>query len=236
MRTIICALCLLFIFSHPILAEDLFVEVIEDTLIIHNTQVREHCAFTPELITRISDDTLIFIEKDTFPNMATCVCNFDFHVSLTGLQNGEYILCLYRQYSAEFMDPTKLYFISSIPVNMQTPPKGPITRSTSVRPCYEISGVESGEIHTVSELDLENYPNPANPVTVFSYNLPGSGHVQLEIIDITGRLITTLVAGNLSSGPHRIAYHTNTLASGVYICRLIFDHKTIRTRRFTVLR
>lgn len=71
-----------------------------------------------------------------------------------------------------------------------------------------------------------NYPNPFNPSTIISYNLDISGHVQLRVYDILGRVIAVLVDEAQSQGEHNINFDVsrisgvNTLASGVYFYRL----------------
>ncbi|HQF42810.1 MAG TPA: hypothetical protein PK073_07830, partial [Ignavibacteriaceae bacterium] len=55
------------------------------------------------------------------------------------------------------------------------------------------------------EYSLEqNYPNPFNPTTTIRYDLPKDGLVQLEIFDIIGRKITTLVNSHQSAGRYEV--------------------------------
>ncbi len=51
-----------------------------------------------------------------------------------------------------------------------------------------------------------NYPNPFNPSTVISFDLPGSSPVRLEVFNILGQRVTTLVNGNLAAGKHRYTW------------------------------
>ena len=71
----------------------------------------------------------------------------------------------------------------------------------------------------------QNYPNPFNPNTMISFSVPSTGHVMVNIYDITGRLITTLVDKNLSSGYHEVSWDgtdtfNSTISAGLYIYSL----------------
>jgi len=70
-----------------------------------------------------------------------------------------------------------------------------------------------------------NYPNPFNPSTTISMELPFTGHVNLVVYDILGREVARLVDGNLSFGTHRVQWDGRSssgspLASGVYFARM----------------
>jgi hypothetical protein len=66
----------------------------------------------------------------------------------------------------------------------------------------------------------QNYPNPFNPSTVIGYMIPRSGYVTLEVFDILGRSVRTLVSGEQGFGQHSVRFDASGLASGVYFYRL----------------
>jgi hypothetical protein len=86
----------------------------------------------------------------------------------------------------------------------------------------------------------QNYPNPFNPATSISFFLPDRANVLLEIFDIGGRRVRTLVNGAVASGRHVVAWDGRnqagvSVASGVYCCRLQGGKKTL-TRKMAVIR
>jgi len=78
---------------------------------------------------------------------------------------------------------------------------------------------ENSDIPNDFELG-QNYPNPFNPTTSINYSLPQSSYVLLEVYDMMGQKISTLVDGVKSSGTHTITFNATNLSSGTYIYRI----------------
>ncbi|GJQ62082.1 MAG: hypothetical protein SCALA702_11350 [Melioribacteraceae bacterium] len=72
----------------------------------------------------------------------------------------------------------------------------------------------------------QNYPNPFNPETKISFGLPQPGNVKIDVFDISGRQVSTLLDEKLDAGRHNISFEANDfkLASGIYIYRLVTDN------------
>jgi len=73
-----------------------------------------------------------------------------------------------------------------------------------------------------------NYPNPFNPSTDISFILPQSAHVRLDVFNIAGRRVATLVDGRLESDEHQIHWDGRDesgqpVSSGIYFYRLESD-------------
>ncbi|WP_456429951.1 T9SS type A sorting domain-containing protein, partial [Rhodocaloribacter sp.] len=64
------------------------------------------------------------------------------------------------------------------------------------------------------------YPNPFNPVTTLRYALPQAEHVTLEVFDMLGRRVATLVNEVQKAGRYTIRFEAGDLASGVYFYRM----------------
>jgi hypothetical protein len=66
----------------------------------------------------------------------------------------------------------------------------------------------------------QNCPNPFNPTTTISFDLPEGSIVQLQIFDVQGKLISTLVNERIDEGNHLVSFNSEGLPSGVYFYRL----------------
>jgi len=80
-----------------------------------------------------------------------------------------------------------------------------------------------GSLSTVlpNEYHLEqNVPNPFNPVTEIRFSLPEASQVNLEIFNIMGQLVKTLINDRLEAGHHSFKWDAGSYASGIYFTRL----------------
>jgi hypothetical protein len=64
------------------------------------------------------------------------------------------------------------------------------------------------------------YPNPFNPSTRLTFDIPIASQVNLSIYDILGRQVTTLINGWQNPGTHEIMFSGSNLSSGIYFYRL----------------
>lgn len=92
-----------------------------------------------------------------------------------------------------------------------------------VNGCYVVSATPS----VASRFSIrQNYPNPFNPATTVSYSLPQRSRVRVNVFDVTGRSIATLVDAEQEMGAHLAHWdglddEGREAASGVYFCRLV---------------
>jgi hypothetical protein len=66
----------------------------------------------------------------------------------------------------------------------------------------------------------QNFPNPFNPETVISFQLPSEGMVTLKVYDVLGKEVATLVNEKKLAGKYDVKFDGSKLASGVYFYRL----------------
>ncbi len=81
----------------------------------------------------------------------------------------------------------------------------------------------------------QNYPNPFNPLTKIKFTLPVQSDAVLEVFDILGRKIATLVSEELPAGQHIYEWDASRQSSGVYLYRLITS-QGIQIKRMTLLK
>ena len=74
---------------------------------------------------------------------------------------------------------------------------------------------------TVKDYTLnQNFPNPFNPTTSITFELPEASNVSLRVYDLLGREVVTLADGQLKQGFHAYGWNTDGMASGAYIYRI----------------
>lgn len=86
----------------------------------------------------------------------------------------------------------------------------------------------------------QNAPNPFNPVTVLRFQLGQPGPVALRIYSVDGRLVRTLVRGNLPSGRFKVVWdgkddRGSAVASGMYLSEVVSSGQRV-TRKMSLLR
>ena len=85
--------------------------------------------------------------------------------------------------------------------------------------------------------DLCAYPNPFNPTTEISFDLPVAGTVDLSVFDITGRHVANLLNTYKSSGSHKVHFNAGQdISTGIYFCRLSLNGRIVQTTKLTLLK
>jgi N-acetylmuramoyl-L-alanine amidase len=83
------------------------------------------------------------------------------------------------------------------------------------------TGVEGGQYTgAASYALLPAYPNPFNPATVVSCQLPVASHVRLAVYDMLGREVALLINSVMEAGSHKVPFDGAGLASGTYVIRM----------------
>ena len=74
------------------------------------------------------------------------------------------------------------------------------------------------------------YPNPFNPSTIISFDLPDADMVSLDIFDIAGRQVASLISEYMIPGSHQISWNPGNLSSGVYLVNLVIGTETFNQK------
>jgi hypothetical protein len=87
----------------------------------------------------------------------------------------------------------------------------------------------------------QNHPNPFNPTTTLTFDVARDGNVTVQIYDISGRLVRTLVDEQRPAGRHEVVWHGRNnrgaiVTSGVYFYRMTSPGFTSQTRKMLLLK
>jgi len=94
----------------------------------------------------------------------------------------------------------------------------------------EINGV------TVTTIELEqNYPNPFNPSTKIKYQIANAGFVNLQVYDVLGNEVATLINKEMQAGSYELEFDASNLPSGIYYYTLNAGEFT-QTRKMILLK
>lgn len=82
----------------------------------------------------------------------------------------------------------------------------------------------------------QNYPNPFNPSTLLRYDVPEMGMVRLEVYDMLGRKVSTLVDNSRhQAGTFTVSFDASDLSSGIYFARFVSSDMVL-TRKMTLIK
>jgi len=105
---------------------------------------------------------------------------------------------------------------------------------TDVVDPQSVTGVAGKALPTEYSLS-QNYPNPFNPSTTIQYGLPKDSHVLLEVYNVIGQKVLTLLNEVQPAGYHQVRLDGTNLASGVYLYRLAAGNKAFM-KKFVLMK
>ena len=99
---------------------------------------------------------------------------------------------------------------------------------------FEISDVivansnEEVKVFMMNDFSLTNaYPNPFNPSTSFSIDIPNSGYLTVKVFNVSGQLVDVLSSGFVNTDRYDFTWDANNMAAGVYVINAEFEGKSI---------
>jgi len=115
-------------------------------------------------------------------------------------------------------------------------PPGTIAPSTAFQFTVGLVGIEpiSNEIPNAFKL-YTNYPNPFNPITKIKFDIAKNTYAKIQVYDILGRVVETLVNGELKAGRYEVDFDGYSLSSGVYFYKLV-TNDFVDTKRMLMIK
>jgi len=83
----------------------------------------------------------------------------------------------------------------------------------------QMTGIEGGPVLQAAVLQTPT-PNPFSSATAIRFELPASSPTRIDVYDVSGRLVDTLMDGMMTAGIHSVEFDGSGLVSGVYLVRL----------------
>ncbi len=137
--------------------------------------------------------------------------------------------------SYNFFTLTKLFSLNKNNVWLYSTWKGLFSSTGGDSTVFVVVNNISADIPKEYKLE-QNYPNPFNSTTNIKYKILKSSVVRINVMDVLGRRIQTIVNQKHSPGTYQISFDGNSLPSGIYFYQLIVDNKIMHTRRMALLK
>jgi hypothetical protein len=83
---------------------------------------------------------------------------------------------------------------------------------------------------------FQNYPNPFNPATTINYVIQGETKVKLEVFDILGRKVVTLVNMKQPAGKYQVEWDATGFTGGIYLYRIVTEKGFTQTKKLVLLK
>ncbi|MBT8398968.1 MAG: DUF4397 domain-containing protein [Rhodothermia bacterium] len=125
--------------------------------------------------------------------------------------------------------------IGGVPIPSLSTFEGVVGQFSSTDPAvgYQLAPIEATDIEAQPNVGIEDnselpadfalldaYPNPFNPTTTISFELPTAAEVLLQVFDVLGKQVRVLESGSLPAGRHEVTFDADGLSSGIYMFRL----------------
>jgi hypothetical protein len=197
--------------------DTVFVKINKDTIRVWNINLYENCGSKFKFEILYMKDTITITEVDTSTLWYKCDCLFNVNTVITGIPGGKYLVKVYRKYVLHPKDTAKFVGLAHFEYS-------PVDNSA-----YFMNGFQSICLNNMAVKELKetkdpsllgNYPNPFNSTTQIKYSLNFESNVVLDIYDLTGRKVSTLVNEKQKPGNYVKTFNPLNLTTGMYIYRL----------------
>src|SRR6056297_1602222 len=147
-----------------------------------------------------------------------------------GVLEGESIEALWN---VRAIDPTDTVAVAAF-IDFDTLEPETIYRSITLTRGEVTSNEEFGGLPRTFDLE-QNYPNPFNPTTQINYAVPEQSDVRIDVYNVIGRRVATLVDREMAPGNYTVNFNASQLSSGMYFYRLKAG-STLLTKKMTLIK
>ena len=79
-------------------------------------------------------------------------------------------------------------------------------------------------------------PNPFNPSTLITYQIPENGEIKIEVLNIAGQKIENIYSGYKKAGKHEVKWYSKNLSSGFYLVKIHLNERISKTEKVMLLK
>ncbi len=191
---------------------------VSDTLTVTVTPVNDlpYVVQLPDTLTFKVGEVYGFTIDTAFADVEDELTDFSFNVSVTPAD----ILLSFdpTTYTITLSSPTYIGF-GEIVLTVEDSDGGKLEVSLVIEVEMATSNDLMADLPTNFELQ-QNYPNPFNPSSNIRFGLPESGEVRLDVYNMLGQRVATLVDQRMQAGWHTVSFDASALSSGTYIYRI----------------
>jgi len=201
--------------------DTVYAEIFGNDVVIHNDNAYRNCFFTPVLThVKIENDTIFWYQVDTLGQLATCMCFFDYELSLDSLKPGTYKMQVYSVYNSEYHHDSTFRGQGQFTIKGVNPVSDFMLTGTRSSFCHDIEFLEE------LTQTFGDYAILVNQEEIVIIHQGESLISNVELISISGRV----VAQGANHPEKEIHLALNALAKGIYIIS-VSDMSKNRTNR-----
>lgn len=200
----------------------------------------------------IAPDLPVILPEFGAPGGPTAQLSLDEQVSLTKrifeeiAQTNLHWACWFSMYDQSYLGVPEDFKVAFRYLGMHTQDGTPKPVWALWNALYQtektISQIPQSDSNQPVEFELfPNYPNPFNAATTIQYHLSQNSHVTIQIYNLAGQVVRTLVDENQSDGIHSVVWHgldeqNLTVASGIYFCQVEVGSREFFQQRVVFLK
>jgi hypothetical protein len=171
-----------------------------------------------------NDITVIETDTAASQHHARCYCHFDMYISIAPLPAGKYNVAI-KGAGFDFHGDTGLVKTTSFVINDKKFVNDSIRIISSHSTTCGGIIYSSPSIIKKENIYLSAFPNPLSYQSTISFSLERRSNVSLQLFDLSGRLVNSILNNEMNMGRHDINLNSDNLNHGLYILKLKTPYK-----------